>query len=516
MTLPKAVRHLVLVLGDQLDQESAALREFDPVRDIAFMAEVTGESTHVWSSKPRTAFFLTAMRHFAASLRERSFAVDYQQLGTHSNASLGDALIAAIERHRPEQVVMVEAGEWRIEQEIAAACERKNTSLLIRDDEHFLITRVAFAQWAGSYKQLRQENFYRMMRRHHHVLMDGDEPLGGRWNFDDENRGAFGKAGPPLLPSRNGFDPDAITRAVFADIEQHFSGHPGSLADFAWPVTRQQALQTLATFINDCLPRFGAWQDAMWTDQPFLFHSLISPLLNVKLLNPREVIDAAVAALHAGHAPIEAVEGFVRQILGWREFIRGVYWLDMPGMRDANHYRHTRVLPAWYWTAETHMNCMKEAIGQTLQYGYAHHIQRLMVTGIWALLAEISPREIEDWYLAVYVDAVEWAELPNVAGMAIHANGGRFTSKPYIASGQYIKRMSNYCTGCRYKPEQKTGVHACPTTTLYWYFLDKHERELAKNPRTSLMAKNISKLADDEREAIRQQARHILDHLDQV
>lgn len=516
MTRRRPVRQLVLLLGDQLNQDSAALRGFDPALDLAFMAEVSGESTKVWSSKPRTAFFLAAMRHFAQSLRERSITVDYQQLGTHPHTSLGDALSAAIDRHQPAQVVMVEAGEWGVEQEIAAACERKNTSLLIRDDDHFLISRAEFAQWAGSYKQLRQEYFYRMMRKRHDVLMEGEEPYGGRWNFDQENRGAFGKGGPPPLPPRNGVDPDAVTRSALADVETHFGNHPGTLASFAWPVTREQALHSLTAFVEDSLPSFGTWQDAMWTDRPFLFHSLLSPLLNVKLLNPREVIGAAVAAFHAGHAPIEAVEGFVRQILGWREFMRGMYWLDMPVLREANHYRHARALPAWYWTGNTHMNCMKQAIGQTLEHGYAHHIQRLMVTGIWALLAEISPKQIEDWYLAVYVDAVEWVELPNVAGMAIHANAGRFTSKPYIASGQYIKRMSNYCNQCRYQPEQRTGPHACPTTTLYWYFLDKHERALARNPRTSLMARNIGKLTEDERGALRVQARKLLNHLDQA
>jgi deoxyribodipyrimidine photolyase-related protein len=281
-------------------------------------------------------------------------------------------------------------------------------------------------------------------------------------------------------------------------------------------VTREQALKTLQYFITHGLPHFGVYQDAMWTSQPYLFHSLLSPLLNVKLLNPREVIDAAVGALYAEQAPIEAVEGFVRQILGWREFMRGVYWLDMPGMREANHYGHARKLPAWYWTGKTNMNCMREVISQTLAHGYAHHIQRLMVTGIWGLLAEIEPKQIEDWYLAVYVDAVEWVELPNVAGMAIHANGGRFTSKPYIASGQYIKRMSNYCTGCRYRPDTKTGPLACPTTTLYWHFLDKHQQVLARNPRTSLMAKNLGRLPAEERAAVRSQALQLLEQMDEL
>jgi deoxyribodipyrimidine photolyase-related protein len=347
-------------------------------------------------------------------------------------------------------------------------------------------------------------------------MMEADEPLQGRWNFDAENRGAFPKGGPTKVPSTRRVAPDAITLDVFADIQTHFADHPGTLDDFAWPVTRDDALEALRGFIEERLALFGQYQDAMWTGEPFLYHSHIAAALNVKLLNPREVIAAAVAAFENGRAPIEAVEGFVRQVLGWREFIRGVYWLDMPGMREANHFQHTRKLPAWYWTGETHMNCMRDAIGQTLSYGYAHHIQRLMVTGIFGLMAEVAPKEIEDWYLAVYVDAVEWVELPNVAGMAIYANGGRFTSKPYIASGQYIKRMSNYCTGCRYKPDIKTGPTACPVTTLYWNFLDKHEKMLVSNPRTSLMAKNITKMSAEDRQALRAQAAITLKNIDKL
>jgi deoxyribodipyrimidine photolyase-related protein len=379
-----------------------------------------------------------------------------------------------------------------------------------------MCTRAEFVEWAKGYKQLRLEYFYRMMRKRYSVMMEADEPLQGRWNFDAENRGAFPKGGPTKVPSTRRVAPDAITLDVFADIQTHFADHPGTLDDFAWPVTRDDALEALRGFIEERLALFGQYQDAMWTGEPFLYHSHIAAALNVKLLNPREVIAAAVAAFENGRAPIEAVEGFVRQVLGWREFIRGVYWLDMPGMREANHFQHTRKLPAWYWTGETHMNCMRDAIGQTLSYGYAHHIQRLMVTGIFGLMAEVAPKEIEDWYLAVYVDAVEWVELPNVAGMAIYANGGRFTSKPYIASGQYIKRMSNYCTGCRYKPDIKTGPTACPVTTLYWNFLDKHEKMLVSNPRTSLMAKNITKMSAEDRQALRAQAAITLKNIDKL
>jgi deoxyribodipyrimidine photolyase-related protein len=297
---------------------------------------------------------------------------------------------------------------------------------------------------------------------------------------------------------------------VITLVRHRFPQHPGSLETFGWPVTRADALQALQDFIQHRLPTFGQYQDAMWTGMPFGWHSLLSAALNLKLLDPREVIAAAVAAWHDGAAPLPGVEGFVRQILGWREFIRGVYWLDMPGMLEANHFDHQRPLPSWYWTGDTDMNCLRETITQTLRHGYAHHIQRLMVTGNFALLAGIAPRAVHEWYLAVYVDAVEWAELPNTAGMALYANGGRFTSKPYIASGAYIQRMSNYCSGCRYDPKIKTGPRACPYTTLYWNFLDRHEPAFSRNPRTALMARNITRLTTAERGAIRAAAGNIL------
>lgn len=512
-----AVRHLRVVLGDQLDRHSPALADVDRNHDVVCMFEVAQESTRTWSHVARTAVFLSAMRHFAAELEEGGITCDYARLGHHSCDSLEHALAEAVRRHRPARVVMVEPGEWQIEQNLKATCAELNVPLDLRPDTHFLVSRDAFAAWAGQYRQLRMEHFYRKVRKDTGILMDDSgEPEQGRWNFDTENRGSFGTRGPGMVPAPPHFAPDAITRAVFDDVRRHFPGHPGDLASFGWPVTRADALLALEAFMRDRLPWFGSVQDAMWAGEPWLFHSLLSAALNLKLLNPREVIDAAVTEYHAGRAPIESVEGFVRQILGWREFMRGMYWLDMPAMRQANHFDHNRRLPSWYWTGTTHMRCMHEVVGQTLAHGYAHHIQRLMVTGQFALLAEIAPREVEDWYLAVYVDAVEWVELPNVAGMAIYANGGRFTSKPYVASGAYIKRMSNYCSGCRYKPEVKSGPAACPVTTLYWHFLDKHEEVLLRNPRTNLMAKNIGRMKAEDRQAMRETAARMLDALDDL
>ena len=509
------MRHLILVLGDQLSMHSPALSDFDPAQDAVLMIEADSEATEVWSHKARIVMFLSAMRHFAEQLRARGWPLDYVALAEHADTSFAARLAAALQRHRPQSLKLLEAGEFRMRNLIAETCKAAQLPCHWVDDTHFLCSRTEFAAWAKNKRELRMEFFYRDMRKRHQVLMQAGEPVGGQWNFDVENRSSYPKkTGPGAIPLPAAFAPDALTATVIAEVEQRFPDHPGATQHFFWPVTREQALIALDTFIRDRLPNFGKYQDAMWTNTPAGWHSLLSAALNLHLLDPREVIAAAEQAHHNGTAPLEAVEGFIRQILGWREFIRGVYWLDMPAMREANHYGHQRDLPAWFWSGDTHMACVRDCLQQTLAYGYAHHIQRLMVTGNFALLAELSPQQVEDWYLAIYVDAIEWVELPNTAGMALHACGPRFTSKPYVASGAYIHRQSNYCSGCRYDPTQRTGDSACPFTTLYWNFIDKHAKALGSNPRTALMAKNLSRLSDPERAAIRKQAAVMLQNLD--
>lgn len=514
----KRALHLRLVLGDQLHADSPLLKDIDPAHDRVVMIEAPGEATHVWSHRARIALFLAAMRHHAAALHTRGIEVEYISLDDPQYADL-PGLVARlrrmIERSGATRLTAIEPGEARLEQALLQLAGQTAVALTLLPDPHFYCSREAFARWAKGKRELRMEFFYRWQRKEQRVLLDAaGEPEGGQWNFDADNRSGFPKAGPGAIPPPARFEPDAITREVIALVKQQFPQHPGSLEHFGWPVTREQALHALEVFIDTRLPGFGPYQDAMWTDTPFGWHALLSTSLNLKMLDPREVVAAAEAAYRAGRVPLASAEGFIRQVLGWREFIRGVYWHFMPQLGSANHYRHQRALPRWYWTADTHMACMRACVGQTLEHGYAHHIQRLMVTGQFALLAQIEPQQVAAWYLAVYVDAVEWVELPNVAGMALHADGGKFTSKPYIASGQYIKRMSNYCAGCRYKPEQRTGPTACPITTLYWNFLHVHERTLLGNPRTTLMAKNIGRLSSEERAAIATQAQSVLEHLD--
>lgn len=526
---PTRCRHLVLVLGDQLDEASSAFDGFDPSQDRVLMIEATGESTHVWSHKIRTTLFLSAMRHFAVTLRGRGWQVAYRRLDTHGDVSLAAGLNAALERYQPARVIGVEPGDWRVKEDLEIAIKtiankpRNNSANALnhlvewREDRHFLCSLLQFRNWAGKSTGLRMEFFYRQMRRQYQVLMeDTGEPVGGQWNFDADNRKGFGKTGPKNVPLTPRFKQDSITQSVIDLVNDKFANHPGQLENFNWPTTRSQALQALEAFIADRLPGFGPHEDAMWTNLDCGWHSLLSSSLNLKLLHPLEVIRAAEQAYQIHGLQLASVEGFIRQILGWREFMRGVYFLDMPGLKTANHYDHQNALPAWYWTGNTGMNCMKQCISQTLSNGYSHHIQRLMVTGMFGVIAQLQPQQVCDWYLAVYVDAVEWVELPNTAGMALFANGGRFTSKPYIASGAYIKRMSNYCNECRYEPEARTGPKACPMTTLYWNFLDTHETPFAANPRTTLMIKNLQRMSADERQAIREAARDMLDHLNDL
>ena len=503
MKPPISIRHLVIVLGDQLDEDSSALTDFDPQLDAVWMAEVDEESTHVVSAKQRTTVFLSAMRHFAAALRNQHWRVEYTELDAPNNpGNLAASLAQSLAQQRPSKLIMTAPGEWRVLQSLRAVAAALGLVLEVRDDTHFFSTVREFAAHAAGRKQIRLEYFYRELRLKTGLLMDGKKPVGGQWNFDAENRGSFGKNGPGLLPAPTRFAPDVITQQVMALVKTRFAHHPGSLDSFAWPVTRTQALQALHEFVAHRLPSFGLYQDAMWEGEVWLYHSHLSSALNLKLLNPREVCQAAVKAYEDGPAPLEAVEGFVRQVLGWREYVRGIYWTQMPGYVELNTTNAQASLPAFFWTGDTDMACLRDAISQTLNHGYAHHIQRLMVTGLYALLLGVNPKQVHAWYLGVYVDAVEWVELPNTLGMSQFADGGLMASKPYVASGKYIDRMSNHCKGCRYKPAESTGDDACPFTTLYWDYLNRHADSLAKNPRMLMQLKNVNRLTRAQKDAI--------------
>jgi len=508
-------RHLVIVLGDQLDRASAAFDGFDRDHDRVWMAEVAEESTHVWTHQARIAVFLAGMRHFRDRLQAEGLAVDYRELPAAPRpdepATLAAALLASLDGDRgsaryPAALVVVEPGEWRVQEALRGAARQAGLPLEIRPDRHFFASRDDFAAHAQGRKQLRLEYFYRPLREKFGVLMDDGEPAGGQWNFDAENRGAFGKSGPGTLPPPMRFAPDATTRGVIELVNARFASHPGALSDFDWPVTPADARSALDDFLKHRLANFGRYQDAIWTGEPWLYHSRLAQAMNLKLLDPRDVVAGAERLWKAGEAPLEATEGFIRQVIGWREYVRGIYWHFMPEYLDRNTLGAEQPLPAFYWTASTEMNCLKDALGQTLRYGYAHHIQRLMVTGLFAMLLGVKPQEVHRWYLAVYVDAVEWVELPNTLGMSQFGDGGVMASKPYCATGAYIDRMSNACKGCRFDPKRASGPEACPFTTLYWDFLARHEKLLAKNQRMTMQLKNLGRKDAGELRTIRRQA----------
>lgn len=503
------VRRLVIVLGDQLDADASAFDDFDADRDAVLMAEVREESTHVWSSRVRIAQFLAAMRHFARALQARGRRVDYVTLDAPGNSGrLASEVQRAVARLGAERLVMTAPGDWRVLKALQAMARALELPLEIRDDRHFFCTVREFREHARGRGSLRMETFYREQRIRHDVLMVDGAPAGGRWNFDADNQAPFGANGPAALPPPVRFEPDELTQDVLSLVGRHFPDHPGSLATFGWPVTRAQALEALARFVEERLPLFGRWQDAMWPGEPWLLHAHLSAAMNLKLVHPREVVARAQAAWRDGKVPLASAEGFIRQILGWREFVRGVYWTRMPALASANALDAHEPLPAFYWRADTEMACLADALRQTLTHGYAHHIQRLMVTGLFALLLGVEPVQVHAWYLAIYVDAVEWVEMPNTLGMSQYADGGFMTSKPYVASGRYIERMSSgaHCARCPYRPGQRTGQDACPFTTLYWDFLWTHRVRFARHPRLGAQVRNVERLDAAELAAIRERA----------
>lgn len=506
---------LIPVLGDQLTPDIAALRDADKADSIVLMMEVADETTYVRHHKAKIAFLLSAMRHHAEALRALGWTVDYVRLDDPANRGSFTAEVArAIERHRPRAIHVTEAGEWRVRAMLEAWEECFAIPVTIHEDDRFLCSHAEFDTWAAARRQLRMEYFYRDMRRKTGLLLTEEgAPEGGQWNYDAENRKP-----PPardlLMPRPIRFRPDAVTQAVLDMVAVRFGDHIGRLDHFHFAVTRDKAIRQQKRFLDEGLPRFGDYQDAMLTDEPFLWHSILSPYLNAGLLDPLELCREVEARYRAGKVPLNAAEGFIRQIIGWREYVRGIYWLEGPDYAKRNALRATRNLPGFYWTGETDMHCLSQAIGQTIDHGYAHHIQRLMITGNFALLAGVDPHQVHIWYLEVYADAYEWVELPNALGMSQFADGGLLASKPYASGGAYINRMSDYCGACRYDVKRRLGEDACPFNALYWDFLARNAGMLARNPRLAMPYRNWDRMTQEDRAATRDQAARFLDTLD--
>jgi len=503
---------LRLILGDQLSMSIATLSDIDKQADRVLMVEVNEEATYVRHHQQKLVLVLSAMRHFADELKKDGVQVDYVRMDSDTNTgSFSGEIKRALQRHPCDQLVVTEPGEWRVREMMQSWQKDLDIPVEIRDDNRFLCSLADFAQWAEGRKSLRMEYFYRTMRRKTGWLMDGDKPVGGQWNYDSQNRKSLPRG--MTYPGRLRFETDGITRDVIQLVKTHFDDHFGDIGPFAWATTREDAQRALDHFISECLPDFGDYQDAMKSGENFLFHALLSPYMNIGLLDPREVCEAALQAFEDERAPLAAVEGFVRQVIGWREYIRGFYWLQMPGYERSNFLAAKRPLPDFFWTAETDMNCLRQTIKTTRRHAYAHHIQRLMITGNFALLTSLAPTEVEEWYLQVYVDAFEWVELPNTHGMALFADGGLLASKPYAASGAYINRMSDYCSDCRFSPGKKLGEGACPFNYLYWNFLISKEKQLRSNPRMGLAYRNLFNKSKAEIDAIVQQSEQFLETL---
>lgn len=496
------MRNLIVILGDQLNLDSAAYDGFDRSVDAVWMAEVEEEATYVWSHKLRIALFFSAMRHFRDELRSRQFTVHYSELEQESENDRGqnfaDMLRKDVTQLKPRKLILVRPGDFRVWSNFKGFAKESKIELEVRPDRHFLCSVEDFQLYAETSKNLLLENFYRHMRKKHDVLMTNEaKPVQGKWNFDKENRQRFGSDKRRKIPAPYAFPADETTKRVIELIQARFGDHPGSLEHFSLPVTREQAKTMLSEFIENALPDFGSFQDAMWMGEPFLFHSRLSAPLNLKLLHPKECIDAALKAHESGHVPINSVEGFIRQILGWREYIHGVYWTYMPDYIDMNYLDHDLDLPSFYWDGDTSMKCLQETMQHVLNHGYSHHIHRLMVAGLFALLSGCHPRKFHDWHVAMYLDAIDWVSLPNTLGMSQYGDGGIVGTKPYCASGNYINKMSNFCSHCRFNYKAAFGDGACPFTTLYWDFLDRHYDKLKDNARMQLQLHNVERKRED-------------------
>lgn len=500
---------LCVIFGDQLSWDIAALADADPTQTVVCMAEVWDEATYVKHHKKKLAFLFSAMRHFANALRSAGYTVAYTPLDDPKNTgSFRGEVQRAMRQYGCDHIVVTHPGEYRVMVEVQAWAQALDVSVDIREDTRFLCTLGAFDQWASGRKQLRMEYFYREMRKQYAILMAGDQPVGGKWNYDADNRKPL-KSGVQIpLPWQT--KPDAITQSVMAMVAERFSDHFGDIDPMYLAVTHDQAQAVLDDFIAHRLPYFGDYQDAMIQGEPWLYHSHIGFYLNCGLLCPLPCVTAAVDAYNRGDAPLNAVEGFIRQIMGWREYVRGIYWRMMPDYAQNNALGATRPLPDFYWTGKTGMNCIAQCVQETKRNAYAHHIQRLMVLGNFALLAGLDPKAVNNWFLIVYADAYEWVELPNVTGMILFADGGYLASKPYAAGGSYIHKMSNYCQQCRYKVAEKTGPDACPFNYLYWDFLARNRDYLKGNPRVGMMYKTYDRMTDEKKAAIQSDATRFL------
>ena len=507
-------KNLHFIFGDQLSLSLASLCNFDKKHDVILMCEVMEEATYAWHHPKKIALIFSAMRHFALELEGLGYVVDYVKLDDQKNSGSFDGeLQRAIKRNNPQKIIVTEPSEYRVLQNVLQWSEKYKIAVEIFDDERFLCSKIEFRKWVKNKKELRLEFFYREMRKKYKIFVDAQlKPVGGKWNFDSENR-KTPKAGMKS-PKRIAHKKDKITREVLDLVAKKFPKNFGDLEPFYFAVTRKEAILEARHFIDELLPNFGDYQDAMVAGEAYLYHSLLSCYINIGLLEALEICKMAQASYHQKKAPLNAVEGFIRQILGWREYVRGIYWLYMPEYLENNFFAANRSLPKFYWGEKTQMFCLSEVVNQSKIHAYSHHIQRLMITGNFALIAGLNPKEVHEWYLGVYADAFEWVEVPNTIGMALHADGGIMASKPYAASAKYISKMSNFCKSCKFDPEEVIGENACPFNSLYWNFMQENESKLKSNQRLKFVYPTWYKMKQEKREEITKTAKKYLKKLE--
>lgn len=495
------------VLGHQLSCDLQGFKQVDREKDWIVMIEATSRATWATYHKKKLVLIFSAMRHFAKQLEEAGYQVDYRQA-----PSFDEGLQVHIQEKNIRTLLYHEPSDFRMRQLIRTWRTQQSIETIAFEEDSFIVSEDEWKTLLPEQKEWKLDTIYRLLRKKHGILMEQGKPIGGKWSYDQQNRKPP-KKGLHFVEARF-FEPDSITKQVIEEVNEHFKNHPGTTDDFYLPVTKEEAEEALEHFITSRLATFGDYQDAMLEGNPYMSHSLISSAINIHLLQPMDVIRRAEEAYHAGLAPLAAVEGFIRQILGWREYIRGVYLRSMPHYKEVNYFEHTRPLPSFFWDAHTDMNCIKQTVQEVLDYGYNHHIQRLMVIGNFANLAGLKPQAVADWFNMMYTDAHDWVVLPNVLGMALYADGGKMSTKPYISSGKYIQKMSNYCQNCVYQVNEKVGEHACPYNALYWDFLMRHESQLRTNPRMRLMYNIFEKMSHEERLALQTQATQIFEKLE--
>ena len=507
---------LRLILGDQLNSNHSWFSEVDS-SVVYVMMEIRTETDYAKHHIQKVVGFFSAMRSFAKSLQSAKHNLIYIHLNDENNLQSFDKNIEnLISGHQITNFEYQFPDEYRLDKILKDFCEKLTIKSTVVDSEHFFSSRNELGDFFEGKKTFLMESFYRNMRKKHDVLMENDKPLTGKWNYDEDNRKKLPKNHKPITPlvfNNN-------VSEIIAEIHKTDIKTIGTIdaENFVWPINRKQSLELLDFFVTECLSLFGSYQDAMTPNEWSLYHSRISFSMNIKMISPQEVIEKAIAEWRKRPDEIEynQLEGFVRQIIGWREYMRGIYWLKMPEYATLNFFNNQEKLPDWFWTGKTKMLCLKDSIKQSLDYAYAHHIQRLMITGNFALLAGIHPDEVDAWYLGIYIDAIEWVEITNTRGMSQFADGGIVGSKPYVSSASYIDKMSNYCGSCFYEKAVKTGDKACPFNSLYWNFYDKNEDKLGKNPRIGMMYNVWRKMNPDAKTALLEQADFYLKNINEL